>query len=129
MVGPEEAGRDAGLMRRGTVRLPVGKVEQGRVVGSEERPLRLDIKRDYPLALSFVCLQDTLLADPSQEEEALAVAALSVVGSADGLGKLWQLHKPGGTALADDVIREAMSRASDYFAEVSGLIDAAVTGA
>ena len=106
-----------------SVRLPVGKIEGGRVIGSVERPLRLDVASDYPLALSFSTLQGYLLADPSYEEGSLADSHATVVGSADGLGKLWSVYKPGGPSLPDKDLRKAIEQAQEHFQHLARLIN------
>lgn len=67
-----------------------------------------------PIASSFVLFDQSVLADPTSEEEALMLASMSVV--CDGKGTLFELSKPGGTPLdeetIDSCVRLAVARAA-----------------
>jgi len=91
-------------------------------MGSPERPLRLEITEEYPISLSFSSFQSHLLADPSHEEESLADSLFSIVGSADGRGKLWQIYKAGGIPMGDEQLRAAMTQAQSHYLVVADLI-------
>lgn len=39
-------------------RLPVGKIKNGRVIGTKERSIQLTISPEYPLSLSFSIFQE-----------------------------------------------------------------------
>ena len=43
------------------VRLPKGEIIDGKVVGSEDRPIKLDVTLDYPLSLSFCTYREYVI--------------------------------------------------------------------
>uniref|UniRef100_A0A3P8WX36 Ribosomal RNA-processing protein 43 n=1 Tax=Cynoglossus semilaevis TaxID=244447 RepID=A0A3P8WX36_CYNSE len=81
----------------------------------------LNIHR-HPVATSFSIFDDSILmVDPTDEEESLATAQLTVV--TDEEERLCCLHKPGGTAMSGEKLQECMSRATVRQREIQKLIN------
>ncbi|KAM9781824.1 exosome complex component RRP43 isoform X1 [Syngnathus typhle] len=85
-----------------------------------DKRLGLKIAR-HPVAASFCAFDDSVLADPTGEEERLATSRLTVV--TDEEGRLCSLHKPGGTPLSGEKLRELIGRATARQKELHKLID------
>ncbi|XP_029028739.1 exosome complex component RRP43 [Betta splendens] len=76
----------------------------------------------HPVAASFCVFDDSILiVDPTDEEEKLSTAQLTVV--TDEEGQLCSVHKPGGTSLSGEKLQECISRATARQREIQKLID------
>eukprot|EP00112_Aurelia_sp_Birch-Aquarium-sp1_P017878 Seg419.4 transcript_id=Seg419.4/GoldUCD/mRNA.D3Y31 product="Exosome complex component RRP43" protein_id=Seg419.4/GoldUCD/D3Y31 len=95
--------------------------ETGELTATEEVKTMLDIASN-PVASTFAVFQDSyLIADPTDEEEALATGVVTVVTLEDG--QLCSVNKPGGCAVSEDILRQCIERALDRGHEIRTIID------
>uniref|UniRef100_A0A3Q2Q603 Exosome complex component RRP43 n=1 Tax=Fundulus heteroclitus TaxID=8078 RepID=A0A3Q2Q603_FUNHE len=86
-----------------------------------EKRQKLHIHK-HPVGASFCVFDDSILiVDPTDEEENLATAHLTVVTDEDG--RLCSVHKPGGTPLSGEKLQECINRATARQREIHKLID------
>ncbi|XP_064497447.1 exosome complex component RRP43-like [Pseudopipra pipra] len=79
------------------------------------------IIRKHPVATSFAVFDDTVLVDPTAEEEDLATGTVTIVTDEDG--RLCSVHKPGGSLLTGAKLQDCITRAITRHKEVKKLID------
>lgn len=78
------------------------------------------ILSSVPIASSFALFDQSLLADPTSEEEAIMLASVSVV--CDGKGTLFELSKPGGTPLDEKIIDSCVTLAVARAASIEAIL-------
>eukprot|EP01108_Squamamoeba_japonica_P006031 TRINITY_DN4858_c0_g1_i1.p1 TRINITY_DN4858_c0_g1~~TRINITY_DN4858_c0_g1_i1.p1 ORF type:complete len:310 (-),score=187.97 TRINITY_DN4858_c0_g1_i1:117-1046(-) len=109
----------------GDVRLPRvrrrGALDYVRAPRATE-PLRLLFT---PLPNSFALIGDTVVADPTDLEEDVAAASLTVV--LDEHGRIRSMHKPGGAAISIDATRQCLSAARERLPTMQKLLRDAAT--
>lgn len=110
------------------VRLPKAEVavnpeddsEQLQVDAEDCSPLKLG---PSPLSCTVAVFGDRLLVDPTDEEEELADANVTVVMTADN--KVCHVHKPGGQALSPERLQQCIGLAKKQAKHIQKLIDTA----
>ncbi|XP_077518095.1 exosome complex component RRP43-like [Amblyomma americanum] len=81
---------------------------------------------DGPLAATFAVLaDDTIVVDPTHEEECLAAETFTVVLNADD--KICGVHKPGGSALSTEQISEHVELARKLVEDSRSLLSTAMS--
>lgn len=100
---------------------------RGRVVDEDKGIFEKDeeseshlILSSIPIASSFALFDQSLLADPTSEEEAIMLASVSVV--CDGKGTLFELSKPGGTPLDEKIIDSCVALAVARAASIETIL-------
>ena len=73
-----------------------------------------------PVACSVAIFEDSLLLDPTDEEEMLAETVITIVLTGDG--EVCHVHKAGGIAVSQDVIQQSISLAKKNFKSVEKFI-------
>ena len=73
-------------------------------------------------ATSFAVVEDTVLIDPTRDEEDLASAVFSFSYSTDG--QLCGVHKTGGSIVAPSVMHQCMETARRNTSVLAELVDA-----
>lgn len=100
---------------------------RGSVVDEERSIFKKDVTSEarlklssMPFASSFVLFDQSVLADPTSEEENLMLASLSVV--CDGKGTLFEVSKPGGMPLDGKVIDSCVALAVERAASIEKIL-------
>ncbi|KAE8994570.1 hypothetical protein PR003_g20444 [Phytophthora rubi] len=107
-----------------TLKLPATSVNEADNVVSivsdgDATPLRVE---HYAYATSFAVVEDTVLIDPTSDEEDLASAVFSLSYSTNG--QLCGVHKAGGTIVAPRVMQQCMQVAKRNTEALAKLVDA-----
>lgn len=76
-----------------------------------------------PVACTVAIFEDSLLLDPTEEEEVLAETVITIVLTSDS--EVCHVHKAGGVAVSQDVIQQSISLAKKNFKSVEKFICAA----
>ena len=104
------------------------KLCRGSVVDEAKGIFKKDIETEAritlastPVASSFALFDQSLLADPTGEEEAMRLASVSVVCGSDGT--LFELSKPGGTPLDEKSIDACVKMAVERAASIEALLN------
>eukprot|EP00026_Physarum_polycephalum_P015344 Phypoly_transcript_15998.p1 GENE.Phypoly_transcript_15998~~Phypoly_transcript_15998.p1 ORF type:complete len:280 (+),score=45.09 Phypoly_transcript_15998:49-888(+) len=106
------------------VQLPEGEyTEKEEILAHVEKPKRNLTLTQQLVPLSFAVFDDFILADPTYEEEQLAVSTLSIVHNTQG--KLVSVVKPGGVIVTEQSLHECIARAQERVHEVTRLVDKA----
>ncbi|CAB3373448.1 Hypothetical predicted protein [Cloeon dipterum] len=105
-----------------TVTLPEVKfdaITKNKTVELEKRrPLTLTC---FPFASTFATFdENSILADPSEEEESLCSGTISIVTSGDSL---YSVHKPGGCQLSENRLSECISKAQKRSLTLRGMVE------
>jgi exosome complex component RRP43 len=87
---------------------------------SERTPLKLG---PMPLSCTVSMFDDNMLLDPTNEEEELSTASITVVLTTDN--EVCHVHKPGGAALAPEKLQQCISLAKKQCKVIQKLIDSA----
>ena len=87
----------------------------------------LSSPRFYMIYLIHTYHYRYILADPTYEEEQLAISTLSIVHNTRG--KLVSVVKPGGVLVTEQSLRECIARAQERVQEVAKLVDKACEAA
>eukprot|EP00095_Tigriopus_kingsejongensis_P000647 maker-scaffold552_size138156-snap-gene-0.29 protein:Tk00647 transcript:maker-scaffold552_size138156-snap-gene-0.29-mRNA-1 annotation:"exosome complex component rrp43" len=80
--------------------------------------------RSKPIACTMAIFEDQIMVDPTEEEESLAHAVVTVVLDA-ATGDLVHFHKPGGAALSRHKLQECTALAKKHYKTIAKLIDKA----
>ncbi|CAH1796394.1 unnamed protein product, partial [Owenia fusiformis] len=76
----------------------------------------------YPVATTFAIFDDRILfVDPNSEEESIATGQITIVTTEDE--QICLLHKPGGSAISDDKMQDALTRSLIRSREARTLIN------
>lgn len=88
---------------------------------TDEEPAALRVQHSA-YATSFAVVHDTVLLDPTSQEEELASATLSVTYTTTG--QLCGVQKPGGTVLSPQTLHACMNVAKARALELAKQVDA-----
>jgi len=99
------------------------------IVNEETKDIEYVPYSEFPLTLSSkpvsttIALfdEDILLVDPCHEEEDIALGMITVVTGGDG--EVYAVHKPGGCAVDDVVLKDCMKYAMQRHEQVTQLVD------
>jgi len=104
------------------VRIPAHEVDDDGVTvvlvpGSSE-PLRIN---HMPLSLTFGLFDNTLVMDPSAQEEALMSSIVTVAQNRSG--QICGIYKPGGEQICTEDLRKCISLARDHVKTIAALLE------
>jgi len=100
--------------------------KSGAMIVEEEAPRRLVIKESF-VSLSFGMIEDTVVVDPTHEEEGLMKGVTSIAYGTQG--GLYCVLKSGGTPLTSDALLTCFELAKKRTSQVAKLIQDAVSNA
>lgn len=99
-------------------------VETGAVSVHSIKRRRFSVKT-LPVSVTFAIFDDQLLiADPTDDEESLCLAKLTIVLNED---KICCIHKPGGIPISHDLFLKSLNKSKKRAALIRSLIDTAIS--